>query len=524
MISFKCPYCGHEYNMPDEHAGRTYPCKSCQKPITVPEPMPVLEEDITSRGPGKAEPRATPAESGRPNLPDAREPRHNNVPYAPAPQGTSGLAVASLIFGILAYLCMPFILTLPAIITGHIALSQIKKSRGALTGTALAIIGMVLGYLNLALVLFVVVMIVGGLMSLSAIPIIGSLLANKTSPPASHSSPAQNVQVPAREAGENDIAGTLLFYTGDDGATQPARVENVYVLPQKIFQKFRQDLEMKRKNIAGDILREEGRIIEEKNSEKQNLEKSLEDVMKEIETAKSQIQGYINQIEVYGKPEEIQKKRDELAGKLGEIQKEYTEFQDPRWTNFRVDSMGEPTTINTTQRAAFDRRFQAAIAGTQKEIEAVDQTIQAIQPIMQKMEEPSKRLDLLSADTIRLENSIKGLDEEIAGLSSRRDESIIAANRKFHEEMKSELDQMKDVLRVQTDLEGKFVFPKKKGEYTLFALHLTEAPECRICSWEYTARPEEKVIILDQKQLRQDLSITLEMLSEESAVPTPDPQ
>src|SRR5258708_5953040 len=44
-------------------------------------------------------------------------------------QKTSGLAIASLIFGIL-FIFFP--LSIPAIVLGHIALSQIKKSAGPL--------------------------------------------------------------------------------------------------------------------------------------------------------------------------------------------------------------------------------------------------------------------------------------------------------------------------------------------------------------------------------------------------------
>jgi type II secretory pathway pseudopilin PulG len=72
-------------------------------------------------------------------------------PTAPVPanqQKTSGLAIASLICGILFPFFIPAIL---AIIFGHISLSQIKQSAGRLTGRGLAIAGLVLGYMEIAL-------------------------------------------------------------------------------------------------------------------------------------------------------------------------------------------------------------------------------------------------------------------------------------------------------------------------------------------------------------------------------------
>ena len=77
------------------------------------------------------------------------------VPPVPVgPQKTSGLAVASLICGIFFFLIFPAIL---AIVFGHISLSQIKQSAGRLTGRGLAIAGLVLGYLEIAMIPFTLI-------------------------------------------------------------------------------------------------------------------------------------------------------------------------------------------------------------------------------------------------------------------------------------------------------------------------------------------------------------------------------
>ena len=66
-------------------------------------------------------------------------------PVQPAPQ-TSGMAIASLVTGLLG-------ISPVAIILGHIALSQIKKSGGQLTGFGLALAGTILGYVGLAVLI-----------------------------------------------------------------------------------------------------------------------------------------------------------------------------------------------------------------------------------------------------------------------------------------------------------------------------------------------------------------------------------
>jgi type IV pilus assembly protein PilA len=73
------------------------------------------------------------------------------------PQETSGKATASLICGIVAYLILPFFAAIPAIILGHLALSDIKKTAGRLKGNGLAIAGMVMGYAQVVLIPFILI-------------------------------------------------------------------------------------------------------------------------------------------------------------------------------------------------------------------------------------------------------------------------------------------------------------------------------------------------------------------------------
>lgn len=83
-----------------------------------------------------------------------------NQPYEPPPgalpgqQKTNGLAVASLVLGILWVWWIGSVL---AVIFGHVALSQIKKTGAA--GRGLAVAGLVLGYIGIAAALLVGVIV-----------------------------------------------------------------------------------------------------------------------------------------------------------------------------------------------------------------------------------------------------------------------------------------------------------------------------------------------------------------------------
>jgi hypothetical protein len=75
-----------------------------------------------------------------------------------APSQLSPAALISLILGILGwvslpigwfifpFLCVPFVLAVAAVVAGHVALPQVARSLGALTGRGLAVAGLILGY------------------------------------------------------------------------------------------------------------------------------------------------------------------------------------------------------------------------------------------------------------------------------------------------------------------------------------------------------------------------------------------
>ena len=68
----------------------------------------------------------------------------NEPPLLPRQQQgqTCGLATASLILGICSFVCL-FFCSIPAIITGHMARSRIRKSTAALAGDGMALAGLI---------------------------------------------------------------------------------------------------------------------------------------------------------------------------------------------------------------------------------------------------------------------------------------------------------------------------------------------------------------------------------------------
>ena len=105
---------------------------------------------------------SAPAEDAPPPLP-LRTPGTADSGGTPK---TCGLAKVSLVCGICTIVLFPlfFLFMIPAIVCGHVAQSRIRQAKGALLGGGMALAGLIMGYMGVAIVP------VGGLMAAMAIP------------------------------------------------------------------------------------------------------------------------------------------------------------------------------------------------------------------------------------------------------------------------------------------------------------------------------------------------------------------
>jgi Domain of unknown function (DUF4190)/zinc-ribbon domain len=148
MFCFKCGA-----SMPDDATI----CPQCASPVqsvpTPPPPPQAPEAGAPSPASTSAWLNVPPAQTQYPPQ-QAYPPQAQQYPGQYQPQQTDGGAIASLILGIVSIvLCLNIFTGIPAIITGHISYSKIKKSMGRLKGEGMALTGLILGYISLPLVL-----------------------------------------------------------------------------------------------------------------------------------------------------------------------------------------------------------------------------------------------------------------------------------------------------------------------------------------------------------------------------------
>jgi hypothetical protein len=84
-----------------------------------------------------------------------------NIPYAPPVMPhNSTTALISLISGITGLTVLPLLGSIVAIVTGHMAKSEIKKSGGMITGNGMATAGLIMGYAAIAIGLCLICVLV----------------------------------------------------------------------------------------------------------------------------------------------------------------------------------------------------------------------------------------------------------------------------------------------------------------------------------------------------------------------------
>ena len=140
MIQFQCCRCDKTLQAKEEYLGLEITCPGCGERMPIPDigkaiqPVALPPEPVVNR----------PAEPAPPEPPAAR-PRPR--PSRPSQPETSGKALTALILGGFTFL-LPVIAAIPAIILAILALRDIARRSGQLTGKGVAITGLALAVLG----------------------------------------------------------------------------------------------------------------------------------------------------------------------------------------------------------------------------------------------------------------------------------------------------------------------------------------------------------------------------------------
>jgi hypothetical protein len=150
-----CPRCGANN---EENQRFCYNCGNRLETATQPEATPAAQGTFAPPTDMPQPPAYTP--------PQNTLPQYSPMPTYPPVAQNNGLAIASLVCGILAWVgLLPLVGAIAAVIMGHMARTQIKASNGMQSGNGLAIAGLIMGYIQLALFVvllcFLVLVLVG---------------------------------------------------------------------------------------------------------------------------------------------------------------------------------------------------------------------------------------------------------------------------------------------------------------------------------------------------------------------------
>ncbi len=97
---------------------------------------------------------------------------NQQVPAYPVTKRESTLAIISLVSGIIGWTILPFIGSIVAVITGHLAKKEIRESGNTMSGDGMALAGLILGYTMIGVTLLVLLIILVAV--LAFIPVVKS--------------------------------------------------------------------------------------------------------------------------------------------------------------------------------------------------------------------------------------------------------------------------------------------------------------------------------------------------------------
>lgn len=123
-------------------------------------PQPPPEQSLPPYAPNPPQPPPQYPNPPYPNSPPAYG--YYTPPYQPVVRGpqTSTFAIASLVTSLVSWFIIPFIGGIVAVVLGHIARNEIRKSNGTISGGGMALAGLIIGYIQIALTIIGIAIII----------------------------------------------------------------------------------------------------------------------------------------------------------------------------------------------------------------------------------------------------------------------------------------------------------------------------------------------------------------------------
>ena len=129
-------------------------CPNCGSRVTAPSNVGAPTTGLPPTYGEPAPPLSQPYDDTPPIAPPTVAPQWvapGSAPYGVGGPPNSTTATVSLVFGILSWIFLPVIGPIVAVVAGHMARGEIRRSNGQVGGGGMAMAGLVLGYLQIAL-------------------------------------------------------------------------------------------------------------------------------------------------------------------------------------------------------------------------------------------------------------------------------------------------------------------------------------------------------------------------------------
>lgn len=517
MIRFKCPHCETQYILADNHAGENFVCEICRREFLVQKIASTESEQpkSTSAVAATSQFNTTHIEqqsslkafkdfsqsSEKPMAQEISVSASAMQPGQPAIIKKCGFAIASMILGICSYLCFGLLASIPAVVLGHIALSKIKQSSGSLEGRGMALAGLILGYINIGIFVLLLILIVGGMLTIGSI---GSIGSHQKSFPTKDTNAATQTAMPGKPLGKNEVLGSIVAKI--DNQERSLSGIHIYIVPEETYQKIQTQFQDNLAEMSKNLQTLESNQQNQYESAKNQLAQSMEEIKQKLKDTQVKVDGLQDKILAQKNKMQIQQSKIEtLKKKYYELTTEYEKFKDPIWKKFQVRAIPPERTIDEKQRATMGPQYEAAIRETQAQLDTAQKEYEQIMNGMQKLQTEQSNIESEMKDNqLELKNKeteMQRIESTYQSFHNDHSKRVREMQKSLLDYIRSTLDAKNEILRVRSDVQGQFIYEKPKSYYYLIAWCYTEEKEPKLLFWEYRARPEEKAITLDNEYM-----------------------
>jgi serine/threonine-protein kinase len=294
------------------------------------------------------------------------------------------------------------------------------------------------------------------------------------------------------------VEGEMLFAPSSKTASEPIPGQLIHLIPSGSYAAIRGEVATTRDRTLADLRTSETERLREYASE--------------VDRVESEIARFREHLIGLSDLADMEADIPVRQARLAEIERQYESFKAPGWRSFLFKADGGNTTVYSSQRQEYDRRFQEILSRLRQDLGSLTEKRDRLAQVIGLP--PDRPLDWQAVETEK-QAKIRELESEKAARKQEMEEYRLGHAARVRQTAEAALALLSGKLgaaagakTLKTNSQGRFSFEKPKGTYVLVALRIreeaaegekTEEPE--ILFWECRPQRSRKTVAIDNGNL-----------------------